>query len=1430
IEKQLNKLNSEICKHCQIETELRQANQKYEAILATTPEGFLLVDGANEGKVLNVNDAYCQMIGYEREELLTMSIADLEAIESPQQVKEHIEKIKKQGSDRFESIHRRKDGREIYIEASVTYIRDLALFFGFFRDISARKQQELAVHAAHNSLEIKINQQKETLNQQIGERQQIEFALRCQEIRYSYLYHNTPVMLHSLNREGRIVNVSDYWLQKLGYQREEVINRSLGEFLTPESRAYFEDIEFPQFLARGEVSDIPYEIVGGNGVKIDVLLSAVAEKTENGQFLSSLAVMIDITEQHQMELARHHSERQLQTIVNNMNDGLLIVDNSGLVRFANPSAAILLNKHQKELINYYFGLPIISGKTAEIDIIHNKNEIGVGEMSMVNVEWEGQDAHIVSIRDITERTYTSFALQEQQQFLKAVFEQAAVGLALIKAHGQLQQVNQRLCKITGYSEAELLTMNIWELTYPEDHKEETGKIRNLFTGKNHTFANEKRIIQRNGQLRWVNMAVSLVSDLMRSPYLVGVIEDIQKKKEFEVNLNQSLMRERTTARIIERMRQSLDLNTILDCTTQDIREGINCDRVAIYQFNPDWSGYFAAESVAEGWKSLVNGEIVYIEDTYLQETQGGRYQYHQSFWVDNIYTVGHDECHIKLLEQFQAKAYIITPVFLGDKLWGLLAAYHNRDYHHWLPDELHLLEQVSAQLGVAVQQARLVLEIQEKSQQLLETAASVETEIRRQWQHQNNTAKAVDRVVDKIREVLDVETIFKTATTEARLLLKVDRVVVYRFNPDWTGKFVAESQQDQVFSLVEEQEQKIHFKDNVSDCYLKKIVSSTETENFNDPYLGTSQGEIDRHKISFVASDIYKRGFANCYLKSLESLGIRAYLIAPVFQGGKLWGLLAAYECHNPRSWEKWEIEAIIRLGDQLGIALQQANYVQQIQEKSLELGQATQAQSEMRQAKEAADAANQAKSDFLAKMSHELRTPLNAILGFTQLILQDDKLAPNQRDSINIIGRSGEHLLTLINDILEMSKIEAGRVSLRESDFNLDYFLATVQDMFSLRALDKGLTLTLECGQDLPHTIRTDEIKLRQVIINLLSNAVKFTSVGTITLKVCWDKIEKDSSLPKLYFAVEDTGPGIRPQDSDLLFNPFGQTDLGQQFQQGTGLGLPISHKFVQLMGGNLWFDSPIEQVSGTGTRFYFSIPVQLPQNPVIPPTISPRCVIGVASDQPQYRILVVEDNPDSRQLLVELLTSVDFAVKAVENGEEAIAVWQVCQPHFIWMDISMPVMDGYTATRQIRSSPQGKETIIVALTASAFEEERQHILRAGCDDVVRKPLQINDIYQTMAKYLGIDYQYATEAPSPPSSSSLPSYSHEALNSTDLLKMPTSWLKQLYQAVCELDEDIINQLLAQIPPKEEKLAQQLQSLSNQLRFDQLMELIQPLI
>lgn len=366
----------------------------------------------------------------------------------------------------------------------------------------------------------------------------------------------------------------------------------------------------------------------------------------------------------------------------------------------------------------------------------------------------------------------------------------------------------------------------------------------------------------------------------------------------------------------------------------------------------------------------------------------------------------------------------------------------------------------------------------------------------------------------------------------------------------------------------------------------------------------------------------------------------------------------------------------------------------------------------ELEQARDIAETANRTKGIFLANMSHELRTPLNAIIGFTQILTSSENLSPEQREQIEIINSSGEHLLTLINDVLEMSKIEAGQTTLQENNFNVVNLLNEVEDMLSLRAKSKGLNLLVERSSDMPHFIRTDQSKLRQILINLINNAIKFTNEGGVSIRTRYEK-NKDH---RLYFEVEDSGEGIAPDEIETLFEAFVQSTTGKKAKEGTGLGLSISREFIRLMDGDIRVNSQI----GKGSLFKFDIKIELAAEEEIIVDTPPRQVIGLEPGQPNYRILIVDDISENRKLLSTLLQPLGFEIKEAENGREAFDIWHAWEPDLIWMDMRMPVMDGYEATTWIRSMPNGADTVIIALTASAFEENRAMSLEAGGKSVV--------------------------------------------------------------------------------------------------------------
>lgn len=451
--------------------------------------------------------------------------------------------------------------------------------------------------------------------------------------------------------------------------------------------------------------------------------------------------------------------------------------------------------------------------------------------------------------------------------------------------------------------------------------------------------------------------------------------------------------------------------------------------------------------------------------------------------------------------------------------------------------------------------------------------------------------------------------------------------------------------------------------------------------------------------------------------------------------------------------------------------------------------------------ARNAAEAASRAKSVFLASMSHELRTPLNAILGFSRLLQSDRTLPDHTRKNVEIINRSGTHLLRLINDVLDMAKIESGSMQLQKAPFDLGELLCDVTDLMRQRAEEKGLQLIIDQDSTFPRYIVADEGRIRQILINLIGNAVKFTEQGGVTLRLG----TRENTLSHLQIEVEDSGKGIAPEECQRIFEPFVQ--LGDQGgSHGTGLGLAITMQYVELMGGSISVTSSPEK----GSVFRVELPLEEAKEDDIQRAneAEQREILGIAG-RSDYRILIVEDQRDNQLLLQMLMENIGLSVRIASNGEEGVRLFESYRPHFIWMDRRMPVMDGIEATKKIRSLPGGADVRIVAVTASAFAEQRDEMLAVGLDDFVRKPYRPAEIYDCLAEHLKIEYLYE----------SVPS-AHRMLTAESFSSIPQEILAELRSSLESLHVDRIERAVAAVGQYDRNLQTHLEDLTAMFEYE----------
>ena len=746
----------------------------------------------------------------------------------------------------------------------------------------------------------------------------------------------------------------------------------------------------------------------------------------------------------------------------------------------------------------------------------------------------------------------------------------------------------------------------------------------------------------------------------------------------------------------------------------------------------------------------------------------------------------------------QPKSVLCMPLLHQGKLAGILYLENNLTSDAFTPDRLEVLNLLSTQAAISLENARLyntleqkveerTLELAEKNKVLQEITEITET-TNRQLEQRLNELSALNRITQVLVTIHDMDPALKNLT----------EIATYLFDAFSTS-----------ISLYDE-----------GKAYRTIVTWHTSEPSFArySPVgrgypLGEAQHQLIRTRQALIIDDVARSPLVpNNVREAMRDRNIQALMLVPLYTRSAIIGEFAVASNRDDRQFTQAEANLAETIAAQIAGAIENIRLFEAAQE-----------------ARNIAESANQAKSTFLANMSHELRTPLNAILGFAQVMQRSNGLSKDNRDSLNIIMRSGEHLLTLINQVLDLTKIEAGRTTLNETDFDLVALLNNLENMFALRAKEKNLHFWIERTGDVPRFIRTDEMKLRQVLINLLNNALKFTNEGHVALKASREKPDKtsDSNVPDvlgLLFEVIDTGPGIASGEEEKIFEAFVQTETGRQLQEGTGLGLPISRKFVQLMGGSLRVESRL----GHDTTFSFDIQIKAAKSSQVRRLSSNlrRRVIGIAPSQPRYRLLIVDDEETNRYLLNKLLAPLGFDLKEAENGQQAIEAWETFEPHLIWMDMRMPVMDGYETTNHIKTSletmPTTTQSKIIALTVSSSEEEQAMALEAGCDDFLRKPFLEPDIFRLMHEHLGVSFihedatvQNNTDIDNRP----------EPI-STGVAKLSDELRFRLTEAVDFGDMAAITQVIDEIRLSQPDLALTLRQLAYNFEYDKLLTLV----
>ncbi|MEI8201056.1 MAG: PAS domain S-box protein [Eubacteriales bacterium] len=1133
---------------------------------------------------------------------------------------------------------------------------------------------------------------------------------RIGEEKYRSLIDSSDAAIMLVDPQGRFLFLNAIAAGPYGKKQEEMTGIDIRDiFPADQTQSILADIGQVIFSGQGIIKETCADIAG------ETRYFRTSIQPVRGESGTPYAVMISSSDISDIRNTQEEL-RKLSRAVEQSPVSIVITDIDGYIEYANPKASETTGYTIDELIGmnphiqqpgdglnegYEKSWRNLTQGSQWNGIIHSRRKNGdlYWESTAISplVDGHGKITHFIGIKeDITEKKKIEESLIENENRLAQVAEQSRTVIWEVDVEGKYTYISDVAEIVYGYSSGELNCRYIYEIVPPDTIQ--SFKVSCLEILQSGICLNnyERQVLRKDGTVIWVSTnGAPLFDDNNNIIGFRGADNDITGRKAAE-------------------------------------------DETRKFRAIADQANYGTAIST-------LDGELIYVNDAYAK----------MHGWEKEA-LVGKNLALLYNPEQNERVDMLLEPV---KKAGGGFAA---EEVWHTRKDGTHFPTLMSAKNivdsgGKAIFMSATVIDITEMKQkekeiQRLSVAieqspvAIVITDLQGYIEYVSPAFEVItgykpDEVIGKHTRILN------SGTTKPEVYHDMwDTILAGRI---WKGEWINKKKDGELFfesvsinPVYDEEGRMTSFlavKENITQRKKAEEALIKSEEQFRSLFTKSPVSIIIHDKDS---GEILDCNPAACRILGVSSLPeIKDYkdYYNPPYSMEDYLARVKSVSQSGPQQFE-WQIKKATgeTIWENVNLTALEINGVLRIIATATDTTRQKQAEQD-KVARQVAEEANRTKSAFLSNMSHEIRTPLNAIIGFAQILRRDITLAPRQSEQVQTILRSGEHLINLINDILDLSKIEAGHFTINEEEFSLQDMLSDLQMMFSLRAKEKKLYFAFEKDENLPAFLYSDEAKLRQIFINLIGNAFKFTSTGGITVRVHAGRANQETNdRTPLYVEVTDTGAGISEEDKERIFDPFWQAAAGKS-AGGTGLGLAICMNIISIMGGRLSVDSQL----GQGSNFKFFIMFKPSDKAADSKRAKPNRVIGIAPGIGPFRILVADDRNDNRVMLRELLQPLGFEVQEAANGQEVLDAFADWNPHAILTDINMPQMDGFEVIKRIRAREQGKSVLLIGLTASVFSEDMVKVTEAGANDVLNKPFRAEELFSLLAQIPGLTYIY---------------------------------------------------------------------------------------